>query len=31
LKLAGWTKIRKIVSEKLMVVRYCERSNASKS
>jgi len=31
LKLAGWTKIRKIVSEKLMVLRYCERSNASKS
>ena len=31
LKFAGWTKIRKIVSEKLMVVRYYERSNASKS
>ena len=31
LKFAGWIKIRKIVSEKLMVVRYCERSSGSKS
>jgi hypothetical protein len=31
LKFAGCTTIRKIVSEKLMVVRYYERSNASKS
>ncbi len=31
LKFASWTTIRKIVSEKLMVVRYYERSNASKS
>jgi hypothetical protein len=31
LKFAGWTTIRKIVSEKLMVVRYYERSNASNS
>jgi hypothetical protein len=31
LKFPGWIKIRKILSEKLTVVRYCESSNASKS
>jgi hypothetical protein len=31
LKLAVWIRIRQIVSEMLIVVRYCERSNASKS
>ncbi len=31
LKLAGWTKIRKIVSEKLMVVRYYKSSTHPKA
>jgi len=31
LKLAGWIRIPKIVSEKLMVVRYCDSSNVFKS